>query len=213
VFYAKYQSHEQRCATRPLVHWLVQKTSNENEATPKKRKGARSKDLQWKKRQPSKNAKGLIQKTSDEKRGNPWKTQRGSFKRPLMKKEPTPEKRKGAHSKDLDEKEAISKNAKGFAHSKDLRQKKEAILKNAKGFVQKTFDEQRDNHRKSLVPHRKSTNLHNNLKEVSSQPYWIWVPMFTAAKECVIMHGRVGHWHATGFANQMVEDGDHIVLV
>jgi hypothetical protein len=183
-------------------------------------------------RQPQKNAKGLIQKTSNEKRGNPRKTQRGSFKRPLMKKEATPEKRKGAHSKDLwwkkrqppknvkgliqktsDKKEAISKNAKGFAHSKDLRQKKEAILKNAKGFVQKTFDEQRDNHRKSLVPHRKSTNLHNNLKEVSSQPYWIWVPMFTAAKECVIMHGRVGHWHATGFANQMVEDGDHIVLV
>jgi hypothetical protein len=42
--------------------------------------------------------------------------------------------------------------------------------KTQRGFVQKTSDEQRDNHSKILVPHGMSTNLHSNLKGVSSQP-------------------------------------------
>jgi hypothetical protein len=47
--------------------------------------------------------------------------------------------------------------------------KKEAAPKNTNGLIQKTSNGQRGNHSKSFVPHRKLTNQHNNLKEVSSQ--------------------------------------------
>jgi hypothetical protein len=79
----------------------------------------------------------------------PQKTQRGSFKRPPMKKEATQKTQRGSFKKPLMEKEATPKNAKGL--------------------IQNTSDEQRGNHSKSLVPHQKLANQHNNLKGVSSE--------------------------------------------
>jgi hypothetical protein len=60
-FCANKQSHEQRRALRPLVCWLIKKTSNEKRDNPK-------------------NAKELITKSSDEKRGNPKKHKRAYHK-------------------------------------------------------------------------------------------------------------------------------------
>jgi hypothetical protein len=60
-------SHEQRCATRPLVHWLIKKTSDEKRGNPKNAKGLIKKTPNKKIGNP-KNTKGLIKKTSDKKR-------------------------------------------------------------------------------------------------------------------------------------------------
>jgi hypothetical protein len=45
AFHAEYRSHEQRCAIRPLVHRLIQKTSNEKRDTLQNAKGLILKDL------------------------------------------------------------------------------------------------------------------------------------------------------------------------
>jgi hypothetical protein len=63
-------SHEQRCAIRPLVHWLIQKISDEKRDTPQNAKGLIQKIFGEKRATPQ-NAKGLIQKTSDEERDTP----------------------------------------------------------------------------------------------------------------------------------------------
>jgi hypothetical protein len=55
------RSHEQRCVLRPLIHWLIKKTSDKKRGNPKKCKGAHKKRPPMKKRQ-QKNAKRLIQK-------------------------------------------------------------------------------------------------------------------------------------------------------
>jgi hypothetical protein len=89
------QSHEQRCAIRPLVHWLIQKTSHKKRGNPEKCKQAYSKDIRREKRQPR-------------------KTHRGLFKRPPMKKEATPKNAKGLIQKPYDKKEATLKNIKGL---------------------------------------------------------------------------------------------------
>jgi hypothetical protein len=70
------QSHEQRRAIRPLIYWLIKKTSDEKRGNPKMERGS-------------------LKRPSMKKEATP-KTQRGSLKRPPMKKEAT-QKHKGAH--------------------------------------------------------------------------------------------------------------------
>jgi hypothetical protein len=72
-FCANTGSHRQRCAIRPLVHWLIKKTSDEKRGNLKMQRGSS-------KRHPMK------------KEATP-KMQRGSSKRAPMKKEATPRKK------------------------------------------------------------------------------------------------------------------------
>jgi hypothetical protein len=75
------RSHEQRGALRPLIHWLITKTSDEKRGIPK-------------------NAKGVKIKTSDEKRGNP-KSAKGLVTKTSDEKKREPQNCKGAYHKDL----------------------------------------------------------------------------------------------------------------
>jgi hypothetical protein len=154
---------------------LLEKPSDEKRGTLTKLKGAPKKDLRWKKR-------------------HPHKTQRGSLKRPLMKKEAAPQNTKGLDEKTSDEKRGTPQNAKG--HVEETSDRKKASPQNTNGLIEKTFDGKGGNHSKSLVPHWKFGKQHINLKGVSSQSYWICVPMFSAAQEGTIAHSRVGHWCA-----------------
>jgi hypothetical protein len=164
-------------ATLKSAKGLVQKTFDEKRGNPNKRKVAHLKDLWWKKRQP--------------------KNARGSFKRPPMKKEATQKNAKGLIQKTSNENRGNPEKHKG-ARSKDTRWKRDNPKK-CKGTHSKDLRQKRDNHSRSLVPHRKLANQHNNLKGVSSQSRWIWVPMLNAAKEGAITQGRMGHCHSFFF--------------
>jgi hypothetical protein len=83
-----------------------------------------------------------------------------------MKKEATSKNIKGLIQKTSDEKEATPKNAKGLLQK--IFNEKRGNPKNTKGLTQETSDGKRD---KRLVPHRKFTNQHNNLKGVSQQSH------------------------------------------
>jgi hypothetical protein len=169
------------------------------EATPKNAKGLIQKISDEKRGNP-KNVKGLIEKTSDEKNGNP-KKRKGPRSKDLRWKKGNPKKHKGAHSKDLQWKKRQPQKMQNGSFKRPWI-KKEATPKITKGLVQKTSDGQRGNHSKSLVPHQKLANQHNNLKGVSSQSHWIWVPMFNAAEEGAITHDRVGHWRSNFFSKK-----------
>jgi hypothetical protein len=90
-------SHEQRCALRPLVHWLFTKTSDEKRDNPKNAKGLIIKTSD-EKRGNHKNIKGLIIKTFDKNRSNPKNAKRLITKTSDGKRD-NPKKRTGAHQK------------------------------------------------------------------------------------------------------------------